>query len=234
MLRTAISSLFLALSFTALNATVGAADLRVRRPLDLPVGGPRFGESSDEEEETLPDSVQFFGGEYEGDAFFWCLDKSCSMGWQSAFDQVQAEVVASLESLSEASEFSVVAFSSGVISWSPTPREGNQSNRTDAIEWVRALEPGGASCLISGAIETIAISNRSEALTKNLILLSDGAPGCTGGESTELALEAITRANWQHSPIHTIFIASDPEARQFLQSVSRTSGGSFRQPPGTR
>ncbi|NRA76362.1 MAG: hypothetical protein HRU16_10515, partial [Planctomycetes bacterium] len=51
---------------------------KIRRPLDLPSGG---GRSEDEEEDLLPDVIQFFGHDFEGDAFVWVLDVSLSMGW---------------------------------------------------------------------------------------------------------------------------------------------------------
>ena len=46
-----------------------------KRPLDLPSGGL----GSDGDEEDRPEIIIFYGGQYESDAFFWCLDKSGSM-----------------------------------------------------------------------------------------------------------------------------------------------------------
>ena len=42
-------------------------------------GGDDSESKGDEDSEDVPESIFFFGAEYEGDAFFWCLDKSCSM-----------------------------------------------------------------------------------------------------------------------------------------------------------
>jgi hypothetical protein len=40
-----------------------------KRPLDLPAGGT----GSDAEEEDIPETINFFGSEYEADGFFWCF-----------------------------------------------------------------------------------------------------------------------------------------------------------------
>ncbi|MEM7263371.1 MAG: hypothetical protein AAF488_15385, partial [Planctomycetota bacterium] len=66
----------LVLVFGILSATTGwivAQDSgTARRPLDLPTPGA----GSEEEDEDAPESITFYGSEYEGDGFFWCLDKS--------------------------------------------------------------------------------------------------------------------------------------------------------------
>ena len=40
-----------------------------KKPLDLPAGGV----ADEEEDEDAPETISFYGGEYEGDAFFWCF-----------------------------------------------------------------------------------------------------------------------------------------------------------------
>ena len=40
-----------------------------KKPLDLPAGG--IGTSDDDED--APETIQFYGSEYEGEAFFWCF-----------------------------------------------------------------------------------------------------------------------------------------------------------------
>lgn len=40
-----------------------------KRPLDLPSGGP----GGPNEEEDAPETINFFGTEFEGDGFFWCF-----------------------------------------------------------------------------------------------------------------------------------------------------------------
>ncbi len=40
-----------------------------KAPLDLPAGGI----GSDDDDEDAPETIQFYGSEYEGEAFFWCF-----------------------------------------------------------------------------------------------------------------------------------------------------------------
>lgn len=40
-----------------------------KQPLDLPSGGI----SDDQDDEDAPETIRFFGSEYEGEAFFWCF-----------------------------------------------------------------------------------------------------------------------------------------------------------------
>ena len=47
----------------------GAGGANQLRPLDLPAGGP----GGQEDDEDAPETISFFGSEYEGDAFFWCF-----------------------------------------------------------------------------------------------------------------------------------------------------------------
>ena len=48
----------------AVGETAGA-----KRALDLPAGGPGTGE----DDEDAPETIHFYGSEYEGEAFFWCF-----------------------------------------------------------------------------------------------------------------------------------------------------------------
>ena len=73
-------------STTFLLAAVAATTLLIvtapsdsgRTPLDLPVA-------------HAGNVIEFFGADYAGDSFVWCLDRSCSMGWNGALAGVQAE-----------------------------------------------------------------------------------------------------------------------------------------------
>ena len=197
----------------------------VKRPLDLPSGGRGDGE----DEEDAPETISFYGGEYEGDGFFWCLDKSCSMGWAGELDQLKSEMSQSIAGLTENSEFSIVAFSSGHIVWSPFPKDANTANRAAGTAWVNALNADGATCLAPAGVEIVNISNMSNEPNKQILILSDGEPNCPGPSET---IAAITGANWQHTPVNTIYIASDNSGITFMQQLAAMNGGTFYQPPG--
>ena len=200
-------------------------DGSLKRPLDLPSGGRGDGE----DEEDAPETISFYGGEYEGDGFFWCLDKSCSMGWAGELDQLKSEMAQSLAGLTDNSEFSIVAFSSGHIIWSPFPKEANTANRAAGTAWVQALNADGATCLAPAGVEAVNIANMCNKQAKQILILSDGEPNCPGPSET---ISAITSANWQHTPVNTIYIATDSGGVSFMQQLAAANGGTFYQPPG--
>ncbi len=197
----------------------------VKRPLDLPSGG----KGDDEDEEDAPESISFYGGEYEGDGFFWCLDKSCSMAWGDQIGQLKSEMSTSIASLSENAEFSMVAFSNGYIVWSPFPKTANPSNRAAGTAWVMTLQANGGTELAAAGVETIGICNLCQKESKQILVLSDGEPNGPGPTET---LAAITGANWQHTPINTVYISADSGGITFMQQLAAANGGTFYQPPG--
>jgi len=195
----------------------------VKRPLDLPSGG----KGDDEDEEDAPETISFYGGEYEGDGFFWCLDRSCSMDWGNLIGQLKSEMTESISQLSEESEFSIVAFSSGYTYWSPNPKEANAGNKASATAYVLSLSPDGGTCLAPAGVYTISISNMCSKEHKQILVLSDGEPNCPGPAET---LSAMTSANWQHTPINTIYIASDTGGTAFMQQLAAMNSGTFSTP----
>ena len=198
----------------------------LRRPLDLPSGG----RGSDRDEEDAPETISFYGGEYEGDGFFWCLDKSCSMGWADEIGQLKAEVTSALSALSSEADFSLVAFSSGHIVWSAVPKPANTTNRALATAWVQALQAEGWTCLGPAGVETVNIANLSDKPHRQILVLSDGEPYCDGENTAAASLNSITNSNWEHVPINTIYIASDMGGASFMQQLAAMNGGTFHQP----
>jgi len=193
------------------------------RPLDLPSGGGGFADG----EEDAPETIIFYGMDYEGDAFFWCLDKSGSMDWGGAMEDLKQEVTAAVLSLSPSAEFSIVAFSSNTVIWSPTPRPAKLPEKTAALAWVNSLGADGWTCLAPAAVTTLNICNQSSHGARQVIILSDGAPFCNEVDTSNQALSEITGANWQQVPIHTVFIGSDMQGIDFMQSLAAMNQGSF-------
>jgi len=203
-----------------LAQSAGAID---QRPLDLPSGGG--GDRDDEKD--IPETITFFGQGYEGDGFFWCLDRSGSMGEGGLIERLKSEMSEAISQLSEESEFGIVAFSSGYTIWSPHPQVADRANRASALAFVGALSPAGMTCMAPAGVQTIAISDQCDKDQKHIIVLSDGVPNCPGPEET---LAAMTAANWQRTPIDTIYIASDPEGIAFMQQLAALNGGTFSTP----
>ena len=193
------------------------------RPLDLPSGGGGNGD----DEEDAPETILFYGNDYEGDAFFWCLDKSGSMDWGGAMEDLKQEVTASVNSLSPEAEFSLVAFSSNTLTWSPVPKRATPAQKAAAVAWVNTLVPDGWTCLAPAAVTTLQICNQSSKPGRQLIILSDGGPTCDSVGTSNQALLEITAANWQQVPIHTIYINDDSEGISFMQLLASQNFGSF-------
>lgn len=152
------------------------------------------------------------------------------MAWGGRLGLLKAETTAAIQSLSEQSEFSIVAFGSTSIAWSPFPKTANAGNRADASLWVQALSAVGSTCLVLGGVEAIQISNLSQKGQKQILVLSDGVPGCSmGSGGAAETLTVLTAANWQHTPINTIYISSDSAGVTFMQQLAAQNGGVFRQ-----
>ncbi len=196
------------------------------RPLDLPSGG----RGDDADEVDVPETINFYGGEYEGDGFFWCLDKSGSMAWGDQIGQLKAETTEALQSLSSESEFSLVAFSTGHITFSMFPRAANAAAKAEATAWVTSLEAEGWTCLGPAGVEIVNISNLSDKANKQVLVLSDGEPYCDGVDTSAECLTNIRAANWQNTPVNTIYISSDAAGITFMQQLAALNNGTFYQP----
>ena len=216
-----VVSVLLSLSTAGGAWLIAASDGKpVNRPLDLPNGGKGY----EEEEEEVPETITFYGQSYEGDGFFFCLDKSGSMTIGDSISEMKSEVTDAISGLTEQSEFALVAFSTGWISWKPRPHVGTTANRTLSTAWVQSLEAGGQTYLATACIETIRLCNMSDKEHKQIIVLSDGEPNNPGPAGT---LSSVTSANWRCTPIHTVYLGSQMAARQFMQQLAAMNHGEF-------
>lgn len=201
-----------------------------RRPLDLPSGG----RGDKEDAEDAPEIITFYGNEYEGDAFFWCLDKSGSMVGTKIL-VMREEVIQAINLLSQRAEFGLVAFSTDTIVWSTMPIKATAAAKQSAIAWVQMLNANGMTCIAPAGVTTIGISNQSNKSHKQMIFVSDGIPYCSGGPGyAEEALQVITETNWQRTPINTLFISGDNGGQgygeQFMQTLAAMNNGTFYLP----
>ncbi|MFQ5654296.1 MAG: VWA domain-containing protein [Planctomycetota bacterium] len=194
-----------------------------KRPLDLPSGG----RGEEEDEEDAPETITFYGSEYEGDGFFWCLDKSCSMGWNGEINTLKQEVTQAVNSLSTRAEFSLVSFSGNTVVWSPFPQKANPATKAAAIAWVQNISAGGWTCLAPAGVQTVNISNQSSKRRKQVLILSDGVPTCNGQNTQAECLANITAANWQGTPVNTLYISADDAGINFMQQLAQMNNGTF-------
>lgn len=220
--RTVLGGFFLA-SLTFISSGQGArppqevARTSFRMPLDLPHGGGR----SEQGDEDLPETITFYGGEYEGDGFFWCLDKSCSM-MGDPLATLKGEVEGSIQQLSAQADIGLVAFSTNMIHWLPFPTAATPAHKASACAWVDSLQAGGGTVLAPPGVFTVLLSNLSHKARRTIIIVSDGRPA-----DEESALVDITSANYERNPVNTILI-EDVTGMEFMQSLAALNDGSFR------
>lgn len=193
------------------------------RPLDLPVSGVS---KDTEDDETASEQITFFGASYEGDAFFFLLDKSGSMVGEKML-QLKQELTNAISSLSSASEIGLVAYSSDIVRFHPRPRPATPGTKTSAIAWVLQLDPVGATMMLDGALAVLPIAHLSRRQQRVIIAVGDGIPNSPGPAET---LEGIITANWQSLPWNTVLIGSVPEAATFMMTLAQSTGGTFRNP----
>jgi len=201
-------------------AVASESKARDHRPLDLPAGGLGVGE----EEEDAPESIVFFGGSYEGDAFFFLLDKSGSM-FGTKMDLLRSEMASAFDELSPQSEFGLVAFSGDFLVFSPMPMKSTTQNLLAARAWVNALEAFGATQMLSAAQELLTIAHICGLESRSVIVVGDGLPNGPGPEET---LSGILATNLDGLPFHTILFGVSESAVAFMLQLASSTGGTYR------
>ena len=191
-------------------------------PLDLPSGG-----ASSPEPEELPESIVFYGSVYEGDAFFWCLDRSGSMDWGGAWQVLRAEVREAIDDLSGESQFGLIAYGSDLELWSTVPQEARPSARFSAQAWLEELEPEGGTCLLPAGLALLALAQASDRERPVGFIVSDGLPYCDGIDTSDACLQQLPAANVPPIVVHTVYVSADAPGTEFLRELATRLGGSF-------
>ncbi len=213
---------FLATTWMVAQSSDGSGRL-LKRPLDLPSGGL----GTDDEEEDESESITFYGSEYEGDGFFWLLDKSGSMLWGGRIQILKQEMTEAINALTSRAQFSMVAYSSNTVAWNQFPVPANSGNKASALAWVQGLSASGPTCMLPAGLKVIEISNLCSKRRKQVIVLGDGVPFCNGQNTGQQCLTEITGANWQRTPIHTIYVSTDNGGVEFMQALATLNNGTF-------
>ncbi|MFN0058864.1 MAG: VWA domain-containing protein [Planctomycetota bacterium] len=196
-----------------------------KRPLDLPSGGN--GDDDDEEDES--ESITFYGAEFEGDGFFWCLDRSCSMSWGGEIATLKIETTTAINQLSGQADMAIVAFSTNVTAWptSEQPVRASLSNKTAANAFVQSLTATGGTCLGPGSVKAIEIAHKSGKRKRQILLLGDGVPYCSEAGSGAEVLAAIQTANYENISINTLYISAAAEGIPLFQDIASQNNGTF-------
>ena len=209
------------LSLFATTHLIGESGPKI--PLDLPSGGGGLSE----DEEDSPEIITFFGSSYEGEGFYFLLDKSGSMQGEK-MDLLKAELTSTLNSLSSESHFGMVAFSDNVVPFSTYPMVATPVWKSQAVAWVQALVPAGSTHMLAGATSILDVAQLHQSSNRVIIAVGDGLPNQPSAPQT---LEGIIFANWQGLPFNTILFGNDPAAVQFMQDLAAATGGTFQSNP---
>lgn len=193
----------------------------------------------------------FFGEEIdvEGGAIVFVIDRSGSMDEPlrpvergigvdgqpvllgpdspTRLEAAQRELVRCLSSLAPNLRFNVWAFDCTVTSWAYDLRAADAAGKASAIAWVEALR-GGSSTGTGPAVARALAAHRE---CVSYVLLTDGAPNCTGGNNYTADppehRRMIRDANAQGAAITVFGIAASGSYRAFCQQVAADSGGAY-------
>jgi hypothetical protein len=160
----------------------------------------------------------FYGLGSEGQSLVYILDCSDSMNENSKFKRATAELIRTLESLSNKQRFFVIFFNNGAY---PMDADGPIEATYDHVEklknWLRYVTPGGGT-------EPMPALNYAISLQPDAIfLLSDG-------EFDPLVIDDVRLQNHGKTkpiPINTVSFYSR-EAVGLMKTIARQSGGKFR------
>jgi hypothetical protein len=211
-----------------------AGGIGSRENLDLPFDA--FGQ--EEEEEEAPEVIFFYGQQYEGDGFFFCLDRSgSSAGGELEIEK--REAVQTVSQFSDQVEFAFVFFDRGIMKWPGTgrPAEANAGQKASAIAWLSTIQFGGGSCVREGLIEAINFANRSTRRRNIIIYLGDAGATCQGQDPAAYAaqtLSAVSAANFRRWQLNTICVGAVERGvlgEQWCQALAAANNGSYKRVP---
>jgi hypothetical protein len=178
--------------------------------LDLPY---RVHEPS-EEGERAPDVVIFYGSVFEGDGFFYALDRSGSTLDNGELEREKEELVRNIREFSDDVFFAVCFYDAGLIRWPPSPHpvRATAATREAAIAWVLGTPGGGGTCVAKGILASVDFANLSPARRNVVIWLGDGCTTCPGfdpAQYAQRALAEITARNVRRHEIHAIIVGPE-------------------------
>lgn len=203
--------------------------------LDLPSG---FGVSEEKEEE--PPIIEFYEETYEGDAFFFCLDRSSSMGnltqsGEIKYEVLKREAVKALQGMTKESTACVVFYDvSGPYVHGNPPVKMNETGKANMINKVQSTPISRGSCMVKGMDKTLELANKSNYEHRVIVLVADGRTHCSNAENDpEKVFNIIMQKNMSRIPINTIYtgVQSGDDwtiGKTMLERLSRSTNGKFK------
>jgi hypothetical protein len=204
-----------------------------KQNLDLPYDALSLAE----DDENAPEVVVFYGSTYEGDGFFYALDRSGSTQNSGELQREKQEVVRNIAEFTDRVEFGVAFYDRGLVKWpaSGRPAQANSGQKGAASAWVMGTPGGGGSCVGLGIIACVDFANQSSARRNVVIWLGDGCTTCPGKDATQYGnqtLAEITARNFQRHQINAIAVGPDSEVcPNFPKSLAAQNQGAYSRIP---
>lgn len=162
--------------------------------------------------------AEFFGIGGKGGTFVYVVDLSGSMNEEGKWERARAELLRSIEHLTENQRYYVIFYNDG---WYPMaadkPIDSTAKNIDRTRRWVNRLWPGGGTYPV-------------EALLHALKLEPDAIYFLSDGRFDPMTVELLRVQNPSSSnqiPIHTIAFVSK-ETIPIMRQIAYQSGGKFR------
>jgi von Willebrand factor type A domain len=160
----------------------------------------------------------FYGIRAQGQFFIYVVDCSGSMIDDSRLVRAKRELRHSVLSLQPPQRFQVIFYNDRPIPMpGDLPRPADQANKSQMNQWLRLIEPDGATD--PRAALGLALAMRPDAI----FLLSDG-------EFPDGTVEAVARKNPHKVPVHCIDLSGGLAGDQ-LSRIARDSGGRYASRP---
>jgi hypothetical protein len=162
--------------------------------------------------------AEFFGIGGEGGTFVYVVDLSGSMNEEGKWERARAELLRSIEHLTEGQRYYIIFYNDG---WYPMaadkPIEATAKQIDRTRRWIRRLWPGGGTFPL-------------EALKHALKLEPDAVYFLSDGRFDPAVIEMLRIHNPSSTgqiPIHTIAFVNQ-ETIGIMKQIAHQSGGKFR------
>ena len=157
------------------------------------------------------------------------IDHSGSMedqwGGMSRLTRAKLELIKVIRELPEDTEFALMFYETGVRLWRNELVLASESNKLEAIAFIRRLGYGDRTNTYGALRESLAFDNDLE----SVFMLTDGRPtiGATV-EPAKILADILGRNRFRHLNFNTIGIAVNPNTEAFLKQLADGSGGEYR------
>jgi len=177
---------------------------------------------------------RFAGIPYEGDGFYFVVDRSAYMAGSGEVSALRAEMKRSIQDMPEFTETALILFDSGITRFpsGPDPLRVEERSKYFLFEFLDESGPGDAStCPVLAFSSAFDFTARGTA-RRNVIFFVHATQGTCGPEDEaqylDETLDAITSMNRGTAQIHTFSIHPiGPARREFLSQLAEANGGVY-------